>query len=146
MVDSTTVQVPKEISERLGELGATKGEAIERLLATLRQKNTRTLSFKEKVKSGKRVTFVDDAPLNGAIKMIAIQWPPGTSFLVGVRVSHENTAILPKDGYLYKDDYSQPYVVDETVARGDNIFVEVNNQDDTYNHQITLEIVMVGEE
>lgn len=143
-MSTTTIQVPEDVSSRLGDLASSKGEAVQRLLTITESQNTRTMPFNQTVKPGSKATFYDEARVSGTLRAISIQWPPGASFLVGVKVSYQNTAILPQSGFLYKDDYKQPYRLEQKVERGDKIFIEIANRDDTHEHQITAELIMVG--
>lgn len=139
----TTIQLPEKVSEKLGKFPGTKGEAVARLVQ-FTEFNTRALTLSREVPPETKARYVEEIPIDGTITNISIQFPEGCNFLVGVQVSVENTAIFPSKGYIAKDGFDGIFNVDNSVQKGQKLYISIKNQDDTYSHEITVDTVIVG--
>jgi len=113
--------------------------------------STRTVDFREEVAFATGVEAKKPCPIDGYVTAVIIHWPPGCVALVQVGVIHllggpggRQTGIVPTDSgiYLALDDATPILNLYFPVKRGDYFMVVIRNQDDTFDHTISVDIIV----
>ena len=113
--------------------------------------STRTVDFREEVGFGTGIEVKKPCPINGFVSTIIIHWPLGCAALVEVAVVHlqggpggRQTGIVPTDSgiTLALDDVTPIFNLYFPVKRGDYFMVVIRNADDTFNHTISVDIIV----
>ena len=114
--------------------------------------STRTVDFREAVDSSTGVEAKKPCPIDGHVSTVIIHWPPGCTALVDVAVVHlqagpggRQTGIVPTDSgiFLALDDTTPIINLYFPVKRGDFFGVTIRNRDNTFEHTISVDIVVV---
>jgi len=82
----------------------------------------------------------------GIIYQVWIEFPPGCSGLVKVRVYHEGHPFLPvdKDAYISGNNYVFVYPVFYEIKEAPELItIEAWNEDETYKHTIHVQMLIV---
>ena len=85
----------------------------------------------------------------GVISTAWITFPAGCAGLVKARLFHQSHPFLPvdDDAYIRGDDYVFVYpVFFEIKTEPEVITIEAWNEDDTYDHQIDVQLLIVDKE
>ena len=113
--------------------------------------STRTVDFREEVGFGTGIEVKKPCPINGFVSAVVMHWPPGCTALVDVGVIHlqggvggRQTGIVPTDSgiYLALDDATPIFNLYFPVKKGDYFMVVILNRDDTYDHIISVDIIL----
>ena len=85
----------------------------------------------------------------GVIYRVWLTFPAGCSGLVNVRMYHQGHPFLPVDKYAYivGDNYTFVYpVFFEILTQPEEIIIEAWNTDDTYNHTVHVQFLIIPKE
>jgi len=85
----------------------------------------------------------------GVIFRVWITFPAGCAGLVKVRVYHEGHPFIPvdQDAYISGDNYVFEYpVMYEITGAPEVITIEAWNEDDTYDHTIDVQMLIIPKE
>lgn len=85
----------------------------------------------------------------GVVFRIWVTFPPGCASLVKMRIYHEGHPFLPveKDAYIVGDGYVFEYpVMYEIKGQPERITIESWNEDDTYDHTIDVQVLIIPKE
>jgi len=85
----------------------------------------------------------------GVIYHVWITFPPGSCGLVKVRLFHEGHPFLPvdADAYVRGDNYTFNYpMFYEITDAPERITIEAWNEDDTYDHTIDVQMLIIQKE
>ena len=107
---------------------------------------TREVNLRASVQplTGTKVT--KPSPLAGKIVQLIPHWPDGCDALVDVAIGHKDTWILPHevDTYIALNDATPVLTVDESVEKGEGIWMIVRNTDGVNQHSISTTVTIVG--
>jgi len=94
--------------------------------------------------TGTRVT--KPSPLTGKIVQLIPHFPDGCDALVDVAVGHKDTWILPNevDTYIALNDATPVLTVDETIEKGEEIWMILRNTDGGNAHAISCTVTIIG--
>lgn len=90
------------------------------------------------------VMLSEYAPFSGYIKEVSIHWPANCNGLVDVRVGHGTKQFCPDEGYLALNDVTPTYPFNEWVNDHEEIWVELQNGDALFPHNITVTVILEG--
>lgn len=106
---------------------------------------TRQVNFQENVQPGKGVILTETCPITGTIKSVTMSFPPGCNNLVDVAFGHSSEKVCPYSDFIALDDASPTYTgMNEPVKMDERLWCEIRNGDDTYPHNISILVVIVG--
>ncbi len=86
------------------------------------------------------VQLVDQAPFDGLIKSIQINYPLGCNNLVLVAVLRNNYRIMPQYGFIRLNNVNATYWLNQWVKNNDNMQVIIQNTDAVNPHLITVDV------
>ena len=94
--------------------------------------------------TGTRVT--KPSPLTGKIIQLIPHWPDGCDALVDVAIGHKDTWILPHevDTYIALNDATPVLTVDESIEKGEEIWMILRNTDGVNAHAISCTVTIIG--
>jgi len=94
--------------------------------------------------TGTKVT--KPSPLTGKIVQLIPHWPDGCDALVDVAVGHKDTWILPNetDTYIALNDATPVLTVDESIEKGEEIWMVLRNTDGVNPHAISCTVTIIG--
>ena len=86
------------------------------------------------------------SPLTGKIVQLIPHWPDGCDALVDVAVGHKDTWILPNetDTFIALNDATPVLTVDESIEKGEEIWMIVRNTDGGNQHSISTTVTIIG--
>lgn len=97
--------------------------------------------------------LVEHCPLTGLITEIIMVWPDGCEDtvtgenLVGIAFGHYGAQITPTRDLLYLNDVTLPYRnLHEPVKKGEELWVKIENGDDTNSHELSVICTIIGVE
>ena len=85
----------------------------------------------------------------GVIYRVWVMFPPGCAGLVKLRIYHEGHPFLPveADAYISGDSYTYEYpIMYEITGHPELITIEAWNTDDTYDHTIDVQFLIIPKE
>ncbi len=100
--------------------------------------NSEVLNFKHTLQPGTGDDFSQTVQVNGKISKVIEHFPPGTNALVDVRVKHNSSPIVPRDGAVSIDDFTISVDTEIEVRKGDIVTTSIDNADDTNEHTISV--------
>ena len=94
--------------------------------------------------TGTRVT--KPSPLTGKIVQLIPHWPDGCDALVDVAIGHKDTWVLPNevDTYIALNDATPVLTVDESIEKGEEIWMILRNTDGVNAHAISCTVTIIG--
>ena len=94
--------------------------------------------------TGTKVT--KPSPLTGKIVQLIPHWPDGCDALVDVAIGHKDTWILPHevDTYIALNDATPVLTVDESIEKGEEIWMILRNTDGVNAHAISCTVTIIG--
>ena len=94
--------------------------------------------------TGTKVT--KPSPLTGKIVQLIPHWPDGCDALVDVAIGHKDTWILPHevDTYIALNDATPVLTVDESIEKGEEIWMILRNTDGVNTHAISCTVTIIG--
>jgi len=94
--------------------------------------------------TGTRVT--KPSPLTGKIIQLIPHWPDGCDALVDVAIGHKDTWVLPNevDTYIALNDATPVLTVDESIEKGEEIWMILRNADGVNAHAISCTVTIIG--
>lgn len=94
--------------------------------------------------TGTRVT--KPSPLTGKIVQLILHWPDGCDALVDVAIGHKDTWVLPNetDTYIALNDATPVLTVDESIEKGEEIWMILRNTDGGNAHAISCTVTIIG--
>lgn len=114
---------------------------------------TRHPLFRRRLDSLTGELLVERSPLTGFITEIVMVWPDGCDDtttgenLVGMSVGHGSIHVTPTKGLLYLNNIVAPYRnLHEPISKGENIWVRIENGDDTNPHEVSTICTIIGVE
>jgi len=143
MPEDQTIRVDRDTARKLKKMGPTQGEAVKRLVEQFKRE-TRQINFRREVDPTTGITIQEDAPIDGIITGVTAHFPPGANSLVGVKVSKENTQIVPQTGEVRLDDATPVWDCWEAVEKGKTISTIINNYDSANSHKISVIVTIIG--
>lgn len=106
---------------------------------------TRQVNFTETVQSLTGIILSEGCPLTGTIKSVTMTCCDGANDLVEAAFGHGSTKVLPYNDYIPVQATNPPYTdINEPVKMDERLWCEIRNGDDTYEHLITVLVVIVG--
>ena len=106
---------------------------------------TRQVNFTEKVKPLTGVELSEPCPLTGRIKSVTMTCRRGADDLAEAAFGHGNVNVCPASGYIPLQEANPPYTgLNEPVKMDERLWCEMRNGDDTYDHVMTVLVVIVG--
>ena len=107
---------------------------------------TREVNLRASVQplTGTRVT--KPSPLTGKIIQLIPHWPDGCDALVDVAIGHKDTWVLPNevDTYIALNDATPVLTVDESIEKGEEIWMILRNADGVNAHAISCTVTIIG--
>ena len=87
------------------------------------------------------------SPLTGKMVQLITHFPDGADALVDMAVGHKDTWILPNevDTFLALNDATPVFTVDESVEKGEEIWMILRNTDGVNAHAISCTVTIIGE-
>ena len=94
--------------------------------------------------TGTKVT--KPSPLTGKIVQLIPHWPDGCDALVDVAIGHKDTWVLPNevDTYIALNDATPVLTVDESIEKGEEIWMILRNTDGVNAHAISCTVTIIG--
>ena len=107
---------------------------------------TREVNLRASVQplTGTKVT--KPSPLTGKIVQLIPHWPDGCDALVDVAIGHKDTWILPNevDTYIALNDATPVLTVDESIEKGEEVWMILRNTDGENAHAISCTVTIIG--
>ncbi len=107
---------------------------------------TREVNLRASVQplTGTRVT--KPSPLTGKIVQLIPHWPDGCDALVDVAIGHKDTWVLPNevDTYIALNDATPVLTVDESIEKGEEIWMILRNTDGVNAHAVSCTVTIIG--
>lgn len=126
---------------------------IKRPFTTEEKVVTRHPLFRRRLLALTGEVLVEHSPLTGFITEIIMSWPNGCEDvitgenLVGMSVGHSGINVTPTKGLLYLNNITVPFRnLHEPISKGEDIWVRVENGDDTNPHEISTICTIIGVE
>jgi hypothetical protein len=109
---------------------------------------TRTVTLRYTAAPLQGAKVKDKSPLAGRITQLVPHFPPGTNGLVDMAFGHSAIWVMPTtvDTYLALDSATPVLVVDEPIAKSEEIWMIVRNGDAANPHTVSITVVMTGVE
>ena len=94
--------------------------------------------------TGTKVT--KPSPLTGKILQLIPHWPDGCDALVDVAIGHKDTWVLPNevDTYIALNDATPVLTVDESIEKGEEIWMILRNTDGVNTHAVSCTVTIIG--
>jgi len=94
--------------------------------------------------TGTKVT--KPSPLTGKIVQLIPHWPDGCDALVDVAIGHKDTWVLPNevDTYIALNDATPVLTVDESIEKGEEIWMILRNTDGVNAHAVSCTVTIIG--
>lgn len=97
--------------------------------------------------------LVERSPLTGIIREIVMSWPAGCEDnvtgenLVGMSFGHSSIHVTPTKELLYLNNITVPFRnLHEPIVKGEDIWLRVENGDDTNPHEVSTICTIIGVE
>jgi len=98
----------------------------------------REIRIEQNVLPTQGIIVTQEPPFDGHVREVKIHWPPGCAGLVSVRVGYRTKQFVPFEGFLALDNVTPTYPFREKVQHTEDLWVEIQNADDTWPHRITV--------
>lgn len=107
---------------------------------------TRDINLRVTVQPGQGTKVEKPSPLTGRIVQIVPHWPDGCDALVDVAIGRNDTWILPNetDTYIALNDATPVLSVDESIGKGELLWMIVRNGDAGNPHAISCTFTIIG--
>ena len=107
---------------------------------------TREVNLRVSVQPLTGTRVVKSSPLTGKIVQLIPHWPDGCDALVDVAIGHKDTWILPNetDTYIALNDATPVLTVDESIEKGEEIWMILRNTDGVNAHAISCTVTIIG--
>jgi len=105
----------------------------------------REIRIEQNVLPTQGIIVTQEPPFDGHVREVKIHWPPGCAGLVSVRVGYRTKQFVPFEGFLALDNVTPTYPFREKVQHTEDLWVEIQNADDTWPHRITVMFNIVEE-
>ena len=107
---------------------------------------TREVNLRATVQPLTGTRVAKPSPLTGKIVQLIPHWPDGCDALVDVAIGHKDTWVLPNevDTYIALNDATPVLTVDESIEKGEEIWMILRNTDGGNAHAISCTVTIIG--
>jgi len=107
---------------------------------------TREVNLRATVQPLTGTRVAKPSPLTGKIVQLIPHWPDGCDALVDVAIGHKDTRVLPNevDTYIALNDATPVLTVDESIEKGEEIWMILRNTDGGNAHAISCTVTIIG--
>lgn len=106
----------------------------------------RQMTFKKTVEPLTGYDLKDEVLVDGVIEEVLMHFPDGCDSLVDIAVDYEGERVIPEDRgkYIALNDATPVFKSNTPVLMGKEVWVTVNNYDDTFPHTVTVVVTVKG--
>ncbi|GAI38825.1 unnamed protein product, partial [marine sediment metagenome] len=109
---------------------------------------TKQVSLPYTVQPLETIKIAEPSPLTGRITSVTMHFPEGCDALVDVAFGHSEVWVSPSElnTYIALNNATPTFPTNEPIEKGEHLWGEFRNGDDTHPHSMNIIITLVGTE